>query len=232
MPFDALKFVLPKEPVLTRIWRGPFRGARLVMNRRNSVRKILGLYEHELNSWLEQALCRVERVLDVGANDGYFTFGCAAAFRRLGKKGKIIAFEPQTRHAAQLRESAAANPSVQMELIEALVGKELRPGMITLDAMRSDLAGSNDRINTLIKIDVDGPEVDVIEGGRSWLHSSNLFLIEVHDEAFLARLCAIFAEENLRLVQINQDPLPILGREMRSESNCWLVSDLDAGVNL
>ena len=39
-----------------RIWRGPFRGARIVMKPRDSLRKILGLYEHELNPWLEQAL--------------------------------------------------------------------------------------------------------------------------------------------------------------------------------
>ena len=68
------------------------------MTPRNSVRKILGLYERELNMWLELALQKVTRVLDVGANDGYFTFGCAAVFRRLGKAGEIIAFEPQARH--------------------------------------------------------------------------------------------------------------------------------------
>jgi hypothetical protein len=64
--------------MLTRIWRGPFRSARIVMNPRNSLRKIFGLYEHELNDWLEQALRWVSRVVDVGANDGYFTFGSAA----------------------------------------------------------------------------------------------------------------------------------------------------------
>ncbi|HET9367365.1 MAG TPA: FkbM family methyltransferase [Candidatus Udaeobacter sp.] len=200
------------------------------MNPHDSLRKILGLYEHELNSWLDQALPRVGRVLDVGANDGYFTFGCAAAFERLGKAGEIIAFEPQARHAAQLLESTAAQPksSVQIEIIETFVGNELKPGMMTLDAVQSRFIGSNDRTATLIKIDVEGAEVEVIEGGRSWLHPSNLFLIEVHDESFLNRLRAIFAERELRLLQINQRALPILGRETRAESNWWLVTDLGA----
>ena len=105
MAFDLLKLLLPKRPMPTRIWRGPFRGACIVMNPRDSLRKILGVYEHELNPWLEQALRRVTRVLDVGANDGYFTFGCAAAFQRLGKAGEIVAFEPQDQHILKLRES-------------------------------------------------------------------------------------------------------------------------------
>src|SRR6266700_5250364 len=124
MAFDALKFFLPDHPVLTRIWRGPFRGARIAMNPRNSLRKILGPYERELNAWLAQALPRVTRVLDVGANDGYFTFGCAAAFRRLGKAGEIIAFEPQARHVAILRKSVVVQIGtlVRFEIVQAAVG--------------------------------------------------------------------------------------------------------------
>jgi len=136
MAFDALKFLLADRPVLTHIWRGPFRGARLVINPRHSLRKVFGLYEHELNEWLAQALRRVNRVLDVGANDGYFTFGCAAAFRRLGKPREIIAFESHTRHVAMLRKSVAlqTEASVRFKIVQSSVGKELKPGMTTLDS--------------------------------------------------------------------------------------------------
>ena len=90
MAFDLLKATSAQaSDGLHAYWRGPFRGACIVINPRDSLRKILGVYEHELNPWLEQALRRVTRVLDVGANDGYFTFGCAAAFQRLGKTGEM-----------------------------------------------------------------------------------------------------------------------------------------------
>jgi hypothetical protein len=130
MAFDILKRFLPDHPVLTHIWRGPFRGARIVINPWHSFRKTFGLYEHELNGWLSQALPRVARVLDVGANDGYFTLGCAAAFRRLGKAGEIIALEPQARHIATLCESLSAQPetSVRFEIIQRFVGRELDRG--------------------------------------------------------------------------------------------------------
>jgi hypothetical protein len=233
MAFHAPKFFLPDRPVLTRVWRGPFRGARIMMNPRNSLRKILGLYEYELNDWIEQALCRITRVLDVGANDGYFTFGCAAAFRRLGKPGEIIAFEPQANQVALLRESLATSAvagvgdlgrAVRIQIIQTLVGRESKRGMITLDS----LGVPRDKTNTLVKIDVEGAELHVVEGGRSWLQPSNLFAIEVHERRLLDQLRTFFAERDLRLVQVNQRSLPLLGREMRGENNWWLLSDLAA----
>jgi FkbM family methyltransferase len=231
LSFGALKFFLPDHPVLSRVWFGPFRGARIITNPRNSLRKILGLYEHELNDWLEQALYRVTRVLDVGANDGYFTFGCAAAFRRLGRAGQIIAFEPDVRCAALLEESLAAEARAAIadargaaciKIIQTLVGRELKPGTVTLDS----LVTQRDKKSTLIKIDVDGTEVDVIEGSRSWLDSSNLFVIEVHEQQVVAQLRSLFAERSLQMLLLKQRPLPVLGRETRPENNCWLVSDL------
>ena len=223
MPFNILKSLLPDEAVPVRIWRGPFRGGRVVMNPRNSLRKIFGLYEHELNPWLEQALRRVARVLDVGANDGYFTFGCAAAFRRMGRAGEIICFEPQARHVKDLRTSVAAqgDSDIQFEIVPALVGGALGDGITTLDAWPAD-----ERRNTLVKIDVEGAELDVVEGAASWLVPSNLFLIEVHHEETVGKIRETFMQRNLELDCIRQRPLPFLGREQREESNQWLVSRL------
>lgn len=225
MSADGLKSFLPNHPVPTRIWRGPFRGARIVLNPRNSMRKILGLYEHELNTWLEQALRRVNRVIDVGANDGYFTFGCAAAFRRLHKTGEIIAFEPQERHVSRLHESVTMQRkhNIRFNIIQAMVGKNAHDGMATLDSLPI-----TDRTNTLVKIDVEGAEVDVIEGAQLWLHSSNLFVIEVHEEPFLDGLRKTFGEQGLHLLKVDQRPLRFLGRELREENNWWLVSDINA----
>ena len=206
-----------------RIWRGPFCGARIVMNPRHSLRKVFGLYEHELNAWLEEALRRVNRVFDVGANDGYFTFGCAAAFRRLDKAGEIIAFEPQARHVQKLHSSIAAQAlaNIHFEIIHALVGRAVGEGMTTLDALPA-----NDRRNTLIKIDVEGAELDVLAGGASWLNPSNLFVIEVHQQPFLDVITRMFAVKGLELQLVRQRSLPLLSREVRDEDNCWLVSGL------
>jgi hypothetical protein len=157
-------------------------------------------------------------------------FGCAAAFRRLGKAGEIIAFEPQARHVAILRKSVAVQTeaSVRFEIVQSTVGKEVKPGMTTLDASEWTVGDPTDKGSTLVKIDVEGTELDVIEGARSWLHASNLFVIEVHEERLLDPLRAVFAEQGLRLQRIGQRPLSLLGRETREINNWWLVSDLNA----
>jgi hypothetical protein len=219
---QLIKRALPNRAYPMRIVRGPFRGARVMMNPRVSLRKAFGLYEHELNDWLERALDRVSRVLDVGANDGYFTFGCAAALHRRGTAASIVAFEPQRRHVEQL--SAAARhqiPGINIEIVPAMVGKATGEGTTTLDAQ----GGERDR--TLIKIDVEGAELDVVEGAQSWLRPSNLFLIEVHRRSYLDLLEQHFANCGLPLVRIEQRPLPILGREARDAENWWLVSRLE-----
>jgi Methyltransferase FkbM domain len=102
--------------------------------------------------------------------------------------------------------------------------------MTTLDAVHWTVDNRTDRTNTLIKIDVEGGEMEVIGSGDSWLGPSNLFLTEAHYSRFLDPMRAIFAEHGLRLVQVNRRPLPVLGRERRQETNCWLVSDLGASA--
>lgn len=205
-----------------RIWRGPLRGGRAVMNPRNSLRKIFGLYEHELNAWLELALRLTNRVIDVGANDGYFTFGCAAAFRRMQKRSEIVAFEPEAEHFRTLSESLRSQPRglVEFKLIQSFVGAHESDGSKTLDSIQGT------RENTLIKIDVEGAEEEVLAGASSWLNESNYFLIEVHKEHFLESIPRLFKSHGLTLDQINQQPLKLIGREMRDEENWWLVSRL------
>jgi len=218
-----VKRLLPDRPTPMTVWRGPFRGARIVANPRASLRKVCGIYEHELNGWLSAALPRARRLIDVGANDGYFSFGAAAALRRAGRSAEIICFEPDPLHLAELRHAADVQPPPRpaITLIDAMVGDREDAGTTTLDALRVA-----DRENTLIKIDVEGAEMAVIAGAQSWFHPSNLFVIEVHDAAYVETLMTTFANRGLELRQIDQQPLPFLGGELRDPDNRWLVTAL------
>jgi len=69
MPFDLRTLVVSDRVQATRILRGPFRGAVIVMKSAPLTAEDIRLYEHELNPWLTEVLPRVTRVLDVGAND-------------------------------------------------------------------------------------------------------------------------------------------------------------------
>lgn len=218
-----MKFLLPNRPTSVRLLCGPFRGARVTMNPRHSLRKIFGIYEHELNPWLAASLPRVKRVIDVGANDGYFMFGCAAFFRRRRQAVQIIGLEPEPESTCLLQESLRLqrDPSIQFELIPRFAGGRCSENTVTLDSL-----AVTEKANTLIKIDVEGAELAVIYGAESWLNASNLFLIEVHDPKFLPRLQETFSRKAMRLTLIQQRPIPLLGREQRQVDNCWLVSSL------
>lgn len=218
-----LRALLPNKSVPVRILRGPFRGARLVMNPRNSLRKIFGLYEHELNPWLKAALGLVHRVLDVGANNGYFMFGTAACIRRQNRGAEIIGFEPQKQHILELTEGLKLQPAVpiRFKIVQSLVGKHGARDTVCLDNLSTD-----DYDKTLVKIDVEGAEMDVLEGARKWLRPGNLFLIEVHEDRFVPAIQDLFDSQSLAIHLVKQEPLPILGRESRDANNCWLVSTI------
>lgn len=221
---SKLKNILPDRPVPLRVLRGPFRGSRPVMNPRHSLRKVAGLYERELNSWIEEALHRTDTVVDVGANDGYFCFGCAAAFRRLRKRGRVVAIEAQEQHIRKLESSLAteSTPDVPIELVHAFAGATQGNGFVTLDGLDESIP----RTGALIKIDVEGAEIDVLDGARGWMNPSNLFVIEVHREEFLGAISGRFAAAGMPVEQINQRAHPLLGREHRDVENWWLVSTL------
>jgi hypothetical protein len=228
MALDALKsWLVPHAAREVKILRGPFRGAKIWMSPRENLRKVFGLYEHELNSWLEKVLPRVDQVLDVGANNGYFAFGCAAAFRQSGRAGRIVAYEPQAEMCEELAHTMRLQPpddATTITLKRLLVGAEVKEGQTTLDAAVSE--GLLQPKNTLVKIDVEGAELDVIDGARHWLNPSNYFLMEVHHRDYLDQLRQRFAAAGITLQQVDQAPLPLLGRERRDSDNWWLVSSL------
>jgi hypothetical protein len=142
---NLIKTALPNEPLLLPILTGPFRGARIKLNPRVSLRKIFGIYEHELNQWLEEVLPLVNVVLDVGANDGYFTFGSVTAFSRMNKNAKVIAFEPLSEHFQDLQSTMKLYPTekVDIQLHQCLVGSVVESDKATtLDTNRSTILPS------------------------------------------------------------------------------------------
>jgi hypothetical protein len=93
-----------------RVYRGPFMGMRWISspgaNGRIHIPKLLGIYERELNRYIERA-CALDfsLIVDVGAAEGYYAVGMA----RRNPKARIIAFEMEAKERSALAEAAELN---------------------------------------------------------------------------------------------------------------------------
>lgn len=135
-----------------------------------------------------------EMVIDVGAHVGLFT---VKARKAVGEDGLVVAIEPEPKNAALLSENvekhgfknvvvvkkAAGNykGKVKLYLSPGSRGHSLLPirpssinvGMDTLDNIAAELGLT--RVD-FIKIDVEGAELDVLEGAEKILHMPNVKL--------------------------------------------------------
>lgn len=143
---------------------------------------------------------------DVGSNVGFFSL---LAARQVGEGGRVYAFEPLPLNARCIGANAAANSFDNIVVVEAAVGAAIgrhellvtehpggatlsgrdRPpgvtGMIevpvtTIDEFVRSGAG---RPPTLVKIDVEGSEIDVVRGMSETLSTSRpVVLCELDDD--------------------------------------------------
>src|SRR5258708_11813053 len=214
---------LPDRDILLPVVAGPFKGARFFSNPQVALRKVFGVYEHELTGWLNKVLPRADVVIDVGANDGYFTFGSAKAMQRANRPVRVIAIESSPTHVRQLEQARTRNGFSEKEIsiVAAAAGAADGDGPRTLDRVAR---GIDPSAHVFVKVDVEGAEGDVLYGAQQLLRKGNFFLIEIHTQALFDSLPPMFASRGLDVHYINQEPHSILGRERRDESNWWLVS--------
>lgn len=148
-----------------------------------------------------------DTVVDVGANVGIFTVKAA---KRVGDKGRVIAIEPERENLKYLKRNVDANNLKNVTIIPkaAYNGKGVKklkvtdvPGWHSLkgidnftdyrgpvryenvetDTLDCMLADAGVKTADFIKIDTEGAEVEVLEGAKGILASSNPTLsMEVH----------------------------------------------------
>jgi FkbM family methyltransferase len=184
---------------MTSIITGPARGIRMRLNRSEETKVWVGVYE----LWLQHTLLRLARpdmvAWDIGANNGFLSLLLARVSRQ------VYAFEPHPEAVEALRVNIALNrlPVTPVEVaitdgsapeVELLLGEvsrtsrvasspymKNRPVGTAVVPARSmdDLAGELGQPG-LVKIDVEGAEVEVLRGGREVLASGAVIICEVH----------------------------------------------------
>lgn len=185
------------------IQRGVGEGLRF--NPGNSVASyLLGKAEEPLQNLLQLWLSPGMTVYDVGANVGFLT---VIAARLVGDSGKVYAFEPVSSLANQAEYNANLNEFRQVAIYRNALGNrdgeaafqlasDVMTGALvskqTAESLGSTVAVEVRKLDTLveidklappdlIKIDVEGAEADVLDGGSEVLPEARpLLIIEVH----------------------------------------------------
>lgn len=152
--------------------------------------------------WLAARVWQGQIVYDVGAWEGVFALFFA---RAVGTQGQVVAFEPNPRSAAQLRENVTLNCFQNVRLFEIALGEvegqaylHVPEGASARGHLTEGKAGTAvpvRRLDTLIaaeglpvpdfiKIDVEGAELAVLRGAqRTLVRCRPTLLIEVHPQA-------------------------------------------------
>jgi FkbM family methyltransferase len=164
-----------------------------------------GTYERPLQSFIAGHLTESDVFYDIGANIGFFSL---IAARRVGPNGRVYAFEPVPENAAAISRSARLNGFEAVDVFNVAVGSangrtELmlarHIGGATLASVGPppDLRGTIDveivtvdrliaqrglRPPTLVKVDVEGAELDALKGMAETLRTHRpTVLYEVDD---------------------------------------------------
>lgn len=175
---------------------------------------VSGTFEPNEFHFLGQILNPGMTVLDVGANEGLYTLFSA---KRVGAAGRVVAFEPSSRERNKLEHNVARNRLGNVTVVPCAVGSSegtaalqiasgVHSGHNTLGALVHDDAPavgvehvSVERLDTLIerlgiatvdviKIDVEGAEMHVLEGARRTLAAQRpVLMVEANDEALRAQ---------------------------------------------
>ena len=169
--------VVPDETREYRVRAGIARGAYLRTNLRYGTRMLFGLYEGEIASWVRRFIHPGDVCYDIGAADGYY----ALAFARLARPGRVLCFEPARDLAAQLQETIDRNQHLgsTIEVAPLRLGVD-RDGMeaTTIDVLVYEEGWPPPDV---IKMDVDGGEVQVLTGATRVLHEHHpRLIVEVH----------------------------------------------------
>ena len=145
---------------------GPFRGLQLAsdVDPSKNLPKIIGSYEMELHKVIDKLIKRDFRLfLNVGAAEGYYAVGMAMRMPMC----KVIAFEMDEAQAKRCRSTAILN-SVERRI--TVRGK-----------CDSDALAKFDLDDSLIIMDCEGAEIDILQGILLPRLSKTWLLIELHD---------------------------------------------------
>jgi FkbM family methyltransferase len=194
--------LIPRGTVVP-ILQGPLRGKRWIVD--SGIHRLwLGSYEMSKMALAARWVNSGDTVFDIGAHVGIYTLLFSG---RVGNPGHVVSFEPSPRNVAFLRRHVQLNRLGNVTVIEAALSSSARTarfsltdslstghlascGTLDVQTLTIDaVVESQHRVPALMKIDVEGAEMEVLLGAEGALTDVRpVILIATHSEA-LKRAC-------------------------------------------
>lgn len=189
-----------RATVTAPVLAGPLAGLRLELDPRVQADALLGRYEKILLEASLEALSPGDLAFDVGAHLGHVGLVLAQA---VSPGGRVIMFEPDDGGRAGLERNltrAASIHSARVEVVGAAVGARAgsapfapgshttrgrldSSGAETVEVTTLDAATRRYGVPRLVKLDVEGGEVEALEGASNLLsRTTTTFAIEAHGD--------------------------------------------------
>lgn len=207
--------LLPRSSRPHSILAGPLRGASIYTSWHDYPGAILGTTERPLLEWFGRNVLPGESWIDIGAHYGYTAI---ALCRLVGPTGRVVAFEPVLSTAGCIARTRELNGLHQLQIVPLGLGSCPEIEISRLPVVRG-MADSTIAPNTWkepisiasfdtvwrvlcegnvtvhgVKIDVQGMELDVIEGMRHTLLAQHpKLIVEFHAGVDRARAAELLA---------------------------------------
>lgn len=173
---NPLKLFLPHGRAPRRVLTGLLRGIALELDPRAGETQLwAGFYERETFAAVRRLVHGCQGALDLGAARGELV----VFFLRQPGMQRVMAVEPSPDGLATLQRTLALNGlagDARVLVHPGFAGRGAPPLWRTLDDLAREVPGP-----LFIKIDIDGPEAEVLAGGQEALRSKDCrLLIETH----------------------------------------------------
>lgn len=213
--------ILPKGQKVREVRGGLLKGLKISVDLQTESQMYFGTWEKENHDWFRKLTNGAHTFIDVGANNGFITL---FALAKTDVK-QILAFEPDTRFHSVFKQTLRENgfeTDKRVQLYPYGAGAEINSTTRTLDTFAAHIEPP-----CFIKIDVDGPEADVLRGSEQLLnqHGDVRLVIETHSKALEDECISILNQWEYQTTIIDNAWWRIfLPEERPIEHNRWLAA--------
>jgi precorrin-6B methylase 2 len=169
--------------------RGLLKGLRFNIDTASRSMRLLGMEERELTADVQRLSARAISALDIGANDGWYT----VYFSSCPSIQKVYAFEPQVDVVRRIQDNLALNDPAfarKVTVVPKMVGNRNDDAWCSIDSAIPDLP-----MPAIIKVDVEGGEMDVFEGASKTLAKDGCMIVLETHSADLEVRCEKFLKD-------------------------------------